>query len=180
MHYWLITDTHFNHEGLGVWGARPSGWQGRLWNGLARVPADDVLIHLGDVCNGNDEAVHARLMSFSARRKILVLGNHCTQTISWYIETGWSFACDSFEMSYEGHRILFTHRPQPPTERITLNIHGHTHGTAHRGEEHDAFYRPGYHVDISPELMGYDPVRLDMLIPATSSNELPRTTTKRS
>lgn len=168
MHYWLISDTHFNHARLDEWGSRPHGWQGRLWNGLARVPADDILIHLGDVCVGNDEAIHARLTALPANRKILVLGNHCTKATDWYIDMGWSFACDGFEMGYMGHHILFTHRPQPPSDRFTLNIHGHTHGDSHRGTEHEAFYRSGYHLDISPELVGYEPLRLDTLIPAVS------------
>ncbi len=34
----------------------------------------------------------------------------------------------------------------------------------HRSEEYTEFYDPRYHVDISPELMGFKPVRLDTLL----------------
>jgi len=164
MNYWLISDTHFHHTRLEQWGMRAGDWQERLWAGLSRVPAEDALIHLGDVSIGHDDEVHTRIIALPAKRKVLVLGNHCKRSKSWYFDKGWSFVCDGFEMNLLGERILFSHRPQQPDERFTLNIHGHTHGNSHRGDEHDAFYRPSYHVDICPEFVGYNPLRLDTLL----------------
>jgi hypothetical protein len=40
----------------------------------------------------------------------------------------------------------------------------HTHGNMHRSEEYSAFYSDGYHIDISPELRGYKPLRLDTVL----------------
>lgn len=164
MDYWLISDTHFNHTRLERWGGRSGDWQQQLWRGLERIPADDVLVHLGDVCMGNDEAVNLRVTSIAARSKVLVLGNHDTKSTGWYHEHGWDFVCDSFALPYMGHSLWLSHRPEPEMGRFTENIHGHTHGNRHRAEEYAAFYRPSYHKDISPELVGFQPIRLDTLV----------------
>lgn len=53
-------------------------------------------------------------------------------------------------------------------ERFARNIHGHSHGDLQRGhrfgEDYEQWYRKGYHIDISPELIGYRPIRLDTLL----------------
>jgi calcineurin-like phosphoesterase family protein len=46
----------------------------------------------------------------------------------------------------------------------TVNIHGHTHGNMHRAEEYAGWYDTSFHIDISPEIVGYQPVRLDTLM----------------
>jgi calcineurin-like phosphoesterase family protein len=81
----------------------------------------------------------------------------------------WDFVCDGFHLNFGRHKLLLTHRPFfPDVERFSLNIHGHTHGNFQRGhrfgEEYEQWYTPGYHLDISPELVGYRPLRLDNLL----------------
>ena len=46
----------------------------------------------------------------------------------------------------------------------TWNIHGHTHGKIHHSEEYVSWYSKDYHIDISPELVGFKPLRLDLLL----------------
>ena len=144
-------------------GMRPGDWQGKLWKGIAAVPAEDTLIHLGDVCIGGDEDVHLRLQE-SQCKKVLVLGNHDTKSKQWYEQRGWHFVCDGIELIYMGERLFLSHCPLPPSNRYTRNVHGHTHGDSHRAEESIQWYDPSYHKDLSPELAGYTPLRLDTLV----------------
>ena len=85
MNHWLISDTHFNHTKLEQWGGRSGSWQENLWKGMESIPCEDVLIHLGDICIGNDEEIHSRISALSCK-KILVRGNHDKKSISWYYE----------------------------------------------------------------------------------------------
>ena len=163
MNYWLISDTHFNHLNLEEWGQRSGDWQEKLWKGLQNIPAQDTIIHLGDICIGNDQEIHQFIGELSPC-KILVLGNHDKKSKSWYTEHGWDFVCDSFELIFNGHYLYFSHRPQEQMGHFTKNIHGHTHGNLHRSEEYVNFYDPEYHIDISPEIVGYTPIKLDTLL----------------
>ncbi len=166
MNYWLISDTHFNHLKLEEWGARSGDWQDRLYKGLNAIPKDDILIHLGDICIGNDKEMHEVMMFDLPNTAILIRGNHDHKSLNWYIEHGWDFLCDQIGIVHHGVDILLSHRPMPPdTWRWRYNIHGHTHGNMHRAEEYNAWYdAKNFHIDISPELVGYAPVRLDTLL----------------
>lgn len=169
MNYWLISDTHFNHSKLDEWGGRSGPWQETLLAGIASIPYGDTLIHLGDVCIGSDEEVH-KLITLACRRpegditKILVRGNHDKKSVQWYTQHCWNFVCDGIELIYQGHYLHFTHRPARPQGNTSWNIHGHTHGNHHRSEEYISYYDKNYHIDISPEIVGYMPLRLDTLL----------------
>lgn len=164
MNYWLISDTHFNHIKLEEWGGRSGDWQDRLWAFLSNIPEEDILIHLGDICIGDDLEIHKKIKALRVHRKILIRGNHDKKSLNWYQENGWDFAADGLELLYRGHYLHLTHRPARPQGNTTLNIHGHTHGNMHRSEEYNDFYSKEYHFDISPEIVGYNPLRLDTLL----------------
>ncbi len=163
MKYHLISDTHFNHTKLEEWGGRSGDWQEKMKKGMMKIPAGDTLIHLGDVCIGNDTEVHA-FFELLPCTKILVLGNHDKKSKQWYTEHGWDFVCDGIEIIFQGHYLHLTHRPARPQGNNTFNIHGHTHGNMHRDEEYCDFYSKEYHIDISPELKGYSPMLLEHLL----------------
>lgn len=163
MRYWLISDTHFNHSKLEEWGDRSGNWQERMKRGMMNIPEEDTLIHLGDICIGNDTEVHAFFQLLKCK-KILVRGNHDKKSAQWYSEHGWDFVCDGLELIFEGHYLHLTHRPARPQGNTTWNIHGHTHGNMHRSEEYLEFYSSEYHIDISPELKGYMPLNLSALL----------------
>lgn len=163
MNYWIISDTHFSHRKLDEWGGRSGNWEEKIWRDIAAIPTGDVLIHLGDICIGNDEEVHQTLKGSDCKR-ILVRGNHDKKSYNWYLEHGWDFVCDGLELLYMGHYLHLTHRPARPQGNTTWNIHGHTHGNMHRSEEYNDFYSKEYHLDISPELVGYTPLRLDTFL----------------
>lgn len=167
MNYWLVSDTHFNHLKLEGWGGRSGSWQTQLYEGMSRIPEGDVLIHLGDICIGGDVEVHEQIVKATPGiKRILVRGNHDGKSVNWYMEHGWDFVCDQIGLVFHGVDILLSHRPMPPdTWRWRYNIHGHTHGNMHRAEEYHAWYdAKDFHIDISPELVGWSPLRLDTLM----------------
>ena len=165
MNYWLISDTHFNHDKLTEWGGRSGDWQDQIKKGLFAIPQEDILIHLGDINIGGDLQTHEEIIRLlPPHRKILVRGNHDKKGVAWYSEHGWDFVCDGFELIYQGHYLHITHRPARVNNNTSWNIHGHTHGNLHRAEEYISYYDKSYHVDISPELVGFAPIRLDTLL----------------
>lgn len=165
MNYHLISDTHFNHSKLEEWGGRTGNWQYQIICGLNEIPDGDMLIHLGDICIGDDLRIHDLIETHTKGvKRILIRGNHDKKSISWYETHGWSFACDGIELIYQGHYLHLTHRPARQQGNTTWNIHGHTHGHIHRSEEYNDFYSKDYHIDISPEIMGFKPIRLDSLL----------------
>ncbi len=172
MNYWLISDTHFNHTKLEEWGGRTGDWQDKMMQGIAAIPQGDALIHLGDICIGEDKTIHSILFGpdgvgyAGSLRTILIRGNHDHATLTWYLEHGWDFVCDQIGINFHGVDLLLSHRPMPPdTWRYRYNIHGHTHGNLHRAEEYSAWYDDkNFHIDISPEIIGYQPIRLDTLM----------------
>lgn len=164
MNYHLISDTHFNHEKLTEWGGRSGDWQDQMWEGLKAIPDGDTLIHLGDICIGNNSEVHEKISEvLFGKRRILIRGNHDRASLTFY-NVRWDFVCDGLELLYNGHHLHLTHRPARPQGNTTWNIHGHTHGNMHRSEEYSDFYSDQYHIDISPEIVGYKPIRLDTLL----------------
>jgi calcineurin-like phosphoesterase family protein len=174
MPYWLIADTHFAPHDLRGFNRTLAKRQEKLWSRLALIPAEDTLVHLGDFCVLDDDAMHARLKREVRCTRILVRGNHDLEPIQWYLAHGWHFVCDGLHLEYRKHRLLFTHKPAyPDRECFTRNIHGHTHGLLQRGrrfgEEYQQWYAKGYHINISPELVGYRPIRLDNLLKKLSS-----------
>lgn len=175
MNYHLISDSHFNHTKLEEWGGRSGNWQEQILEGIKKIPAGDVLIHMGDICIGDDEAINFKINQMADAqgfKTILVRGNHDNKSVAWYYAHGWDFVCDSFHLIFEGHYLYFSHRPSRQMDAFTHNIHGHTHGNLHRSEEYMTFYQPYYHIDISPELVGYAPLRLDTLMGKVKKKQL--------
>lgn len=135
MKYWLITDTHFGHDKLVVWGARPFDFGTRIMDALvSTVTEEDVLIHLGDISFGGDAEWNLYLKKLKCK-KWLTTGNHDKRTISWYISHGWDFVAEAILIPLYGYRILLSHIPQPDSPTYDINIHGHFHNTDHRKHE---------------------------------------------
>jgi calcineurin-like phosphoesterase family protein len=120
---YLISDTHWNHKNMIAFCGRPANFEEKLWSSLDVLHPCDTLIHLGDVCMGQDTAIHNRLSRLNFK-KILIRGNHDKQSDAWYMKNGWSFVCDRLEMRYEGHKYALTHKP---VQTDKINIYGHFH-----------------------------------------------------
>src|SRR6056297_2346337 len=102
---WVIADTHFNHYKLIPDCGRPANFGELLKRGLKQPQKNDILIHLGDVCVGNDKEIHQDIIAKFPYTKILVRGNHDGKSNNWYLNHGWDFVCEQFKDTYFGKSI---------------------------------------------------------------------------
>lgn len=183
MKIWLITDTHFNHrEKMKLYCNRPDDYEDRLAKGMFSLGSEDLLIHLGDVCIGEELKIHNEIIERMACRKILVRGNHDNKSDNWYLTHGWDFVCFKFQAKYYGKTIMFSHMPQVYSKEIDLlfgagsydiNIHGHFHNMNNKLMDEDWEKQNAEYVskhDISPvnsrsrllavEYTNYQPIAL--------------------
>ncbi len=171
-----MTDSHLGHDKLIDMGqGRPEDFTRQVLDGVLNLPKEiDLLIHLGDVCIGNDEQHHIDLLTRAkarAKKVILVRGNHDNKSDAWYYSKGWDFVCREFSNIYFGKKLLFTHAPIPAEHLSGLdhNIHGHYHGSAENSHRHEGTmlgggtYNHNLHKDVAPEIHGYIPVKLEAL-----------------
>ena len=137
MKIYLITDTHFNHHKMIEYCGRPENYEQLLYSSMKNVPEDSILIHLGDICIGNDLEVHEKYIKPLKCKKWLIKGNHDRKSDSWYYEHGWDVVCKSMTLVRFNKNIIFTHKPTIiiNEKRETINIHGHFHNTNHRLQE---------------------------------------------
>ena len=163
MNYWVIADTHIGHSMLVAKGHRPADYAEKLLLNIERLcRKGDILIHLGDVCFGNDAANNLLMVSAAREaRRWLVRGNHDDKSLNWYLEHGWDFAFESFRLNIFGCRILFSHEPQAAGD-YELNIHGHLHAGDHR-DVPDSIRHAGQ-VLVSMEALDYRPANLKDLV----------------
>lgn len=132
MKYWIITDTHFGHDKMQQYCGRPSDFENKILKALEQIQEEDVVIHLGDFCIGNDEMWHEKWNNalFLHTRKILVRGNHDKKSNTWYYAHGWHAVCENLTIRYLHKNITFSHIPIKDIKN--LNIHGHFHNNLHR------------------------------------------------
>ena len=131
MKFWIITDTHLGHDKMVDFCGRPSDFSNRILRNISLVVRhNDVLIHLGDICIGNDAKWTAAIRSSCNGRMWLVRGNHDRKTTSWYLDHGWDWCANSMTLDMFGRSLLFTHEPVDDPGG-NLNIHGHLHNTGH-------------------------------------------------
>ncbi len=131
---WIITDTHLGHDAMVQYCGRPENHSELILKHLRNnVMPGDTLIHLGDICIGDDVYWHKQLAkAVPMVRRILVRGNHDRKSDAWYLDHGWFFVCERFDNIFFGKRIAFSHRPIPDDSAFALNVHGHFHNTLHR------------------------------------------------
>lgn len=161
MKAYIISDTHFSHEAIVKYCMRPLDHESKLMGSIQKIASCDCLIHLGDICIGEDLMNHAFIKDLPCR-KVLVMGNHDSKSWSWYMEHGWDFVCDSFKLKYAGKNICFSHKPQPWDGDWEINVHGHLHNLGHRDKEFKELKQ--WHRLYSPELMNYQPIELSKFI----------------
>lgn len=155
MNLWIFTDSHWHQVGSKI--DRPEDHterQFRNWN--ARVRTDDLVIHCGDVTWQNKTL--ADDLAALAGRKVLVRGNHDHESVSWYMQRGFAFVCESFVFK----KVLFTHAPANSLPgNALLNVHGHLHANAHRI---DGYNPQPWHKLLAIEEAGYAPVPFDKFV----------------
>jgi calcineurin-like phosphoesterase family protein len=95
---WIISDTHFFHENIGRYCARPDGWQDTIienWNRL--VQPEDVVFHVGDLALGKREKIED-LAPLLKGRLYLMRGNHDRRSNGFYQRLGITLVPDSYRM----------------------------------------------------------------------------------
>jgi len=142
MEYQCISDTHFGHDMIWKNGYRSQGYESIIFRNIKGMNKDDVLIHTGDVALYNSAYWHEGFLECCpCRKKILVLGNHDRETLTWHYARGWDFVCHSFAITIYGFHIVFTHRPLDSVEdHVDINIHGHLHSGEHRKHSEQTFH----------------------------------------
>lgn len=160
MNTWLITDTHFNHDNIASYCKRPEDWTKRVidnWRKL--VQRDDLVIHLGDVIIGKRSRL-LPIIGWLPGRKILVRGNHDNESLEWYMNNGFLFACESLVY----RKVLFTHHPanELPGNAL-LNVHGHLHNFGETHPDKDLPTKP-FHKLLAIEYTNYEPVLFDKFV----------------
>lgn len=149
--YYLITDTHIGHTNIIRMCDRPENFSELIFSSWrARVKPEDTVIHLGDVAWGEESL--KRFADLPGRR-ILIKGNHDELPDAAYIEVGFMPVCSELLITFDGMRVLFTHRPKFG-HTADINIHGHQHDL-HR-EDLSRLYLP-----LALEHMGYRPIAMN-------------------
>lgn len=98
---WVVSDTHFHDEKNRHYHLRPDDVdQLMIAEWRAAVPADGVVLHLGDV-NYSNNARFKHLLSkeLPGRKKYLIRGNHDRQNDGFYKKAGF-FPIAPFQMGY--------------------------------------------------------------------------------
>ena len=151
--FYIITDTHLGHATFKKNGLRPVDYEEQIfsnWNRL--VKNEDIVIHLGDVVEEDNQEMLEKFLALPGK-KILIRGNHDTDTVAERLTCGVNFCCDELVMNFAGMRILFTHKPKYRHE-YDINIHGHLH-TVNTLSDKKLF------LPIALEYMGYAPLAMD-------------------
>jgi calcineurin-like phosphoesterase family protein len=172
MKVYITTDTHLGHAMLVGNYHRPHDFETEILSNLSRVEGD-LLIHLGDICFGNDTYWHCKLMEAARHfdKKMLIRGNHDNKSYNWYIKHGFDSVMEFAQMQLFGHELLFSHKPILADEikttrydKIEMNIHGHLHGKGKFSHRTVEGYTPGFHYDCAPDIHEYKPVDLAKLL----------------
>lgn len=162
MNIWLTTDTHFNHKALIEYG-RPFDFEERIKKNLKNsVKENDLLIHLGDICIGNDVESSNWFKKELKCKTYLLRGNHDKKSLNWYFNNGWDVVADRLDIEMFGKKMCFTHIPVAWDGYFDINYHGHFHDTDHRRNEPE-FNKIicGYNKLISLEATNYNPLKLE-------------------
>lgn len=170
MNIYLTTDTHFNHKDkMKEYCNRPDNYEHKIQTAFKGLTNRNLLIHLGDVCIGNDLNVHRKYIEPLECKAILVRGNHDRKSNQWYMTHGWDFVCTYFSIGRAKKNILFSHTPMAWDGYYNMNIHGHFHNANHRRWE-DEFKKvknAGQHL-LALEYNNYQLFNLDKLLETTN------------
>lgn len=127
----FIADTHFGHDAIIRYENRPfkdtkeqEDMLIKNWN--ETVDSEDTVYVLGDFGLSDSKEETMRVCQALNGKKILVMGNHDTQTPEWYRQCGFSEA-SPWPIIVEGFWIL-SHEPLYINENMPYaNIYGHVH-----------------------------------------------------
>ncbi|QDH46535.1 putative calcineurin-like phosphoesterase [Aeromonas phage LAh_6] len=156
----VSSDLHLGHRNVTKWRSQFSSVEEHdeyiIDRHIKTLGKRDIWVCLGDVCFDRNK-LH-RLNSISCEKKVLILGNHCTEHLS---------VLDFLEVfdeihslkkgSHNGVKYWLSHAPIHEEElRGKINIHGHMHERVLKG---------GRYINACLEHTEYEPVWIqDLLI----------------
>lgn len=153
----FIADLHFDDENIILYENRPvknSAEMNNLlinrWNNTVSI--EDTVYVLGDFCENAEK--NKELLDNLKGTKILVKGNHDTQTNSFYRQAGFS-ECYDIPVIFESYWIL-SHEPLYVNENMPYaNIFGHVHNSP--------IYKDfsSHHFCVSAERINYIPISFE-------------------
>lgn len=158
MKFYIIADTHFNHDEIITYCERPENHEQLMFSSMKQIRENDCLVHLGDICIRKDHEMHDKYIKPLGCKKVLCKGNHDSKSYTWYMDNGWDFVCDSFKIEYAGYDLCLSHRPLAWDGYWEINVHGHLHNLGHRDKEHIHLKR--WNRLYSPERYDYKCVEL--------------------
>ncbi len=155
----LISDTHFGHEGIIRLCNRPFVNVREMddamiegWNAVVR--RDDTVIHCGDFAYRYPVDKLPALFAALNGKKVLVRGNHdgpATLALPWVSQH------DILYASIDSQRVVACHyamRTWPGIRKGALMLYGHNHGRLPGNSQS---------MDIGVDVMGFAPVRLNTI-----------------
>lgn len=143
---WIATDWHLWNEATDSRHKfRSISNLGRLSDNYTRdIDANDLFIHLGDICDPavTDIVKLKSIVSSIPGYKILCRGNHDTQDDDFYKEIGFDVVCDVCII----HNLIFSHKPlRVPMNMINIHGHLHTRKLSTLGYQHVNAYDSNYY-----------------------------------
>lgn len=130
MRKWFIADTHFDHDNVVEYDARPFGNAEEMneeiikrWNN--KVSPDDLVYHLGDFALSNFEKSKEMLTRLNGI-KVLIRGNHDRSTAQCW-KMGWNYVNDFGLINIAGNLVILVHDPKDIQGWDGYILHGHYH-----------------------------------------------------
>lgn len=164
----IISDTHFGHRNIIEYCNRPFIDVVKMDNAIIEnwnkaVTPEDIVYHLGDFWFGNKETFNGYMDRLNGKIH-LIKGNH-DKLKNIDVSRLESFS-DYQLLEYKGKRILLIHYPihhmeykvkRPQGIQYDLCLFGHVHN-------HIDIVNDKKHWNVSLEVMGYRPVKLDVIL----------------
>ena len=158
---WVWSDLHLNHGGILVHGKRPFTSTRAMRDALLEtweltVDAADVVICLGDVTVGPPVRELDVALAALPGAKLLVVGNHeFVHGRKAPKDYGFEAVHPTLVVDSDPP-LLLTHEPLGTVPAGHVNLHGHLHGSVGPVSRR--------HLNVNVEQIGYQPVRVSVLI----------------
>lgn len=102
----IITDTHFGHDSLKLFGLRQNDYEEKIIsNWQEKVAAGDTVIHLGDLGVPFEKNAKNINIALLPGKKILLRGNHDKETHEYYMNNGFDLCCDELAVTIANIKI---------------------------------------------------------------------------
>ena len=131
---WFTADTHFCHENIVRFSARPFKDAAEMNEELIRrwnetVPEDGIVFHLGDFCLGNNSQWNDIMYRLNGKI-YLILGNHDFRNIKESFMYRFEMVTQQMTIRVGGQSIILNHNPflcYGGSYRDTWQLFGHVH-----------------------------------------------------